>query len=304
MIATGYLFVIIPKGFFPQQDTGILFGTTEAGQDVSFHDMYRLQQEVGKIIQADPAVETMAMGLGVGVGNAAQNNGRMFIQLKPLEDRDANAFQVIARLRPKLAQVPGMRVYLQAAQDVTVGARASKTQFQYTLQDANFDELNAWAVKILDKLKSLPELRDVATDQQNSGTTLTLKIDRDMASRFGIQPQLIDDTLYDAFGQRQVTQYFTQVNTYYVIEEVLPQLLGDPATLDKIYIRSPTTEPDGARQRLRQMDDRSGRAAVDQPPGAVPGDHHQLQPRARAWRSARRPRRSSRRCSSCNCRRV
>ena len=165
----------------------------------------------------------------------------MFIQLKPLEERDANAFQVIARLRPKLAQVPGMRVYLQAAQDVTVGARVAKTQFQYTLQDANFDELNAWSVKILDKLKSLPELRDVATDQQNSGTTLTLKIDRDMASRFGIQPQLIDDTLYDAFGQRQVTQYFTQVNTYYVIQELLPQLLGDPATLDKIYIRSPVS---------------------------------------------------------------
>ena len=135
-------------------------------------------------------------------------------------------FDVIARLRPKLAQVPGMRVYLQAAQDVTVGARFAKTQFQYTLQDANFDELNAWAVKILEKLKSLPELRDVATDQQNSGTTLTLKIDRDMASRYGIQPQLIDDTLYDAFGQREVTQYFTQVNTYYVIEEVLPQPSG------------------------------------------------------------------------------
>src|SRR6202035_5432194 len=204
--ATGYLFVIIPKGFFPQQDTGILFGTTEAGQDVSFHDRYRLQQQVGKIVQDDPAVQAMAMGLGVGVGNAAQNNGRMFIQLKPLEERDANAFQVIARLRPKLAQVPGRRVYLQTAQDVTVGARAAKTQFQYTLQDANFDELNAWSVKILDKLKSLPELRDVATDQQDSGTTLTLKIDRDMASRSGIQPQLIDDTLYDAFGQRQVTQ--------------------------------------------------------------------------------------------------
>ena len=241
VIATGYLFVVIPKGFFPQQDTGILFGTTEAGQDVSFHDMYRLQQEVGKIVMADPAVDTMAMGLGSGVGNSAQNNGRMFITLKPRDDRDVSAFDVIARLRPKLAQVPGMRVYLQAAQDVTVGARFAKTQFQYTLQDANFDELNAWAAKILEKLQSLPELRDVATDQQNSGTTLTLKIDRDMASRYGIQPQLIDDTLYDAFGQRQVTQYFTQVNTYYVIEEVLPQLLGDPATLDKIYVRSPTT---------------------------------------------------------------
>jgi HAE1 family hydrophobic/amphiphilic exporter-1 len=122
-----------------------------------------------------------------------------------------------------------------------VGGRFSRTQFQYTVQDANFDELTAWSSKILDKLKSLPELRDVATDQQTSGTTLTLKIDRDMASRYGIQPQLIDDTLYDAFGQRQVTQYFTQVNTYYVVEEVLPSLLGDPATLDKLYIRSPTS---------------------------------------------------------------
>ena len=200
-----------------------------------------LQQQVGRIVHGRSG--------GPDDGDGARRRRRQcgaeqrahVHQLKPLEERDANAFQVIARLRPKLAQVPGMQVYLQAAQDVTVGARFAKTQFQYTLQDANFDELNAWSAKILDKLKSLPELRDVATDQQNSGTTLTLKIDRDMASRYGIQPQLIDDTLYDAFGQRQVTQYFTQVNTYYVIEELLPDLLGDPATLDKIYIRSPTS---------------------------------------------------------------
>jgi len=239
--ATVYLFAVIPKGFFPQQDTGILFGTTEAAQDVSFDQMYKLQEAAGRVVMADPAVDTMAMALGAGVGNAAQNNGRMFVTLKPQDERDANVFQVIARLRPELAQIPGLRVYLQAAQDVTVGARFAKTQFQYTLQDANLDELSAWAPKILDKLKSLPELRDVATDQQNSGATLTLKIDRDMASRFGIQPQLIDDTLYDAFGQRQVTQYFTQVNTYDVIEEVLPSLQKDPATLDKIYVRSPLT---------------------------------------------------------------
>ncbi|MGC9960187.1 efflux RND transporter permease subunit, partial [Roseiarcus sp.] len=231
VIATVYLFIVIPKGFFPQQDTGILFGTTEAGQDVSFAEMYKLQQRAGAIVMADPAIGTMAMGLGTGTGNAAQNNGRMFITLKPRDERDVDVFQVIARLRPKLAQIPGFKVYLQAAQDVTVGGRFSRTQFQYTVQDANFDELTAWSSKILDKLKSLPELRDVATDQQTSGTTLTLKIDRDMASRYGIQPQLIDDTLYDAFGQRQVTQYFTQVNTYYVVEEVLPSLLGDPATL-------------------------------------------------------------------------
>jgi HAE1 family hydrophobic/amphiphilic exporter-1 len=238
--ATVYLFVIIPKGFFPQQDTGILFGTSEAGQDVSFPEMMRIQQQLGAIVQADPAVASIAMGLGAGVGAAAQNNGRMFITLKPREDRDVDAFQVIARLRPKLAEVKGARLYLQAAQDVTVGARAARTQFQYTIQDANLDELNAWSPRILSKLKSLPELRDVNSDQQVAGTTLQLTIDRDMASRFGIQPQLIDDTLYDAFGQREVTQYFTQINTYYVVEEVTPALRGDPATLGKLYIRSPS----------------------------------------------------------------
>ena len=214
VIATGYLFVVIPKGFFPQQDTGILFGTTEAGQDVSFHDMYRLQQEAGKIVMHDPAVDTMAMGLGVGVGNAAQNNGRMFISLKPEEERDVDAFQVIARLRPQLAQIPGnarlpaggagrdrRRPGRQDAVPVHAAGRQSRRAQRLGGQDPR-------------ELKSLPELRDVATDQQNAGTTLTLKIDRDMASRYGIQPQLIDDTLYDAFGQRQVTQYFTQVNTY------------------------------------------------------------------------------------------
>ena len=203
--------------------------------------MYRIQQELGAVVQADPAVATIAMGIGAGVGSPAQNNGRMFITLKPLADRDASAFEVIRRLRPKLAQVKGARLYLQAAQDVTVGARAARTQFQYTIQDANLDELNLWAPRILGKLQSLPELRDVNTDQQVAGTTLQLTIDREMASRFGIQPQLIDDTLYDAFGQRQVAQYFTQVNTYYVVEEVTPSLQRDPATLGKIYIRSPAT---------------------------------------------------------------
>ncbi len=237
--ATGYLFVKIPKGFFPQQDTGIIFGTTVAGQDVSFPQMYKLQEQVGRIVQADPAVDTMAMGLGVGVGNASQNYGRMFVSLKPRDERNVDAFQVIARLRAKLAAVTGINVFLQAAQDVTVGARFALTQFQYTLQDADSDELNAWAPKLLVKLQSLPELRDVGTDQQANGTTLKLTIDRDMASRFGILPQLIDDTLYDAFGQRQVTQYFTQINTYEVIEEISPNLQKDPKTLSELYIRSP-----------------------------------------------------------------
>ncbi len=237
--ATGYLFVKIPKGFFPQQDTGIIFGTTVAAQDVSFPAMYKLQEQIGKIVQADPAVASMAMGLGTGTGNASQNYGRLFITLTPREDRDVDAFQVINRLRAKTAGIVGVRLFLQAAQDVTVGARAALTQFQYTLQDANYDELNVWAPKILAMMQGLPELRDVGTDQQSSGTTLQLKIDRDMAARFGIQPQVIDDTLYDAFGQREVTQFFTQINTYYVVEEITPDLQKDPHTLEKLYIRSP-----------------------------------------------------------------
>src|ERR1700742_2522054 len=234
-----YLFIIIPKGFFPQQDIGLISGTTEASQDISFAEMARQQEALGAIAQADPAVATV--GSVIGGNGRAGNNGSMFITLKPLEQRDVNAMQVIARLRPKLEQVLGSRLYMQAAQDVRLGGRATRTQFEFTLQDANLDELNEWAPKVLDKMKTLPELRDVATDQQAQGTTLQLKINRDTASRYGIQPQLIDDTLYDAFGQRQITQYFTQLNSYHVILEVLPELQGDIDTLNKIYIKSPTT---------------------------------------------------------------
>ena len=234
-----YLFVIIPKGFFPQQDNGLITAASEAAQDISFADMKRHQEELGQIVQADPAVASIAMF--IGGGGSALNTGRMFITLKPRNERDASAQQIIGRLRPKLEKVQGARLFMQAAQDVRLGGRPTRTQFEYTLQDANLGELNEWAPKILDKMKTLPELRDVATDQQSSGTTLTLTIDRDTASRFGIQPQLIDDTLYDAFGQRQVTQYFTQLNSYHVILEILPELQGNLDTLNKLYIRSPTT---------------------------------------------------------------
>jgi HAE1 family hydrophobic/amphiphilic exporter-1 len=234
-----YLFVIIPKGFFPQQDTGLITATSEAAQDISFADMKRHQEQLGAIVQADPDVASVAMSVG-GSGGAL-NTGRMFITLKPRDVRISNAQQIIARLRPKLEQIEGARLFMQAAQDVRLGGRATRTQFEYTLQDANLAELNEWAPKILDRMKTLPQLRDVATDQQTQGTTLTLTIDRDTASRFGIQPQLIDDTLYDAFGQRQVAQYFTQLNSYHVILEVLPELQGNLDTLNKIYIKSPTT---------------------------------------------------------------
>jgi hydrophobic/amphiphilic exporter-1 (mainly G- bacteria), HAE1 family len=234
-----YLFVIIPKGFFPQQDNGFLTGVSEAAQDISFADMERHQEELSQIVQADPAVDSIAMF--IGGGGTALNSGRMYITLKPRDQRDADAQQIIARLRPKLAKVEGARLYMQASQDVRLGGRATRTQFEFTLQDANLAELDEWAPKILARMQTLPELRDVATDQQTEGTTLQLTIDRDTASRYGILPQLIDDTLYDAFGQRQVTQYFTQLNSYHVILEILPALQGKLDTLDKLYIKSPTT---------------------------------------------------------------
>jgi hydrophobic/amphiphilic exporter-1 (mainly G- bacteria), HAE1 family len=236
---SGYLFVVIPKGFFPQQDTGLITSITEAGQDVSFVQMTRIQEEIGSIVQADPDVASVAMAIGGG-GNAL-NNGRMYITLTPRDERKANAQQIIARLRPQFDKVVGARVFMQAAQDVRLGGRATRTQFEYTLQDSNLDELNSWAPKILQKMKTLPLLRDVATDQQTEGTTLTLAIDRDTASRYGIQPQLIDDTLSDAFGQRQVAQYFTQINSYHVILEILPELQGKVDSLNNIYIKSPLT---------------------------------------------------------------
>jgi hydrophobic/amphiphilic exporter-1 (mainly G- bacteria), HAE1 family len=236
---SGYLFVIIPKGFFPQQDIGLLTGISEAGQDASPAAMMKHQQALGEIVLKDPAVEHVGMFIG-GSGNVS-NNGRMFITLKPREERSENADQIIARLRRELDKVPGARLFLQAAQDVRVGGRASRTQFQYTLQGSDIEQLNEWAPKMLAKLKGLPELRDVATDQQTEGTTLTLTVNRDQASRYGLTPQLIDDTLYDAFGQRQIAQYFTQLSNYYVIMEVLPSLQGDPKTLDQIFLRSPTT---------------------------------------------------------------
>jgi HAE1 family hydrophobic/amphiphilic exporter-1 len=234
-----YLFVIIPKGFFPQQDNGFLTGVSEAAQDISFADMKRKQEELNAIVQADPAVDSIAMF--IGGGGTALNSGRLYITLKPHDERDVSAYQIIARLRPKLEKVEGARLYMQASQDVRLGGRATRTQFEFTLQDANLAELNEWAPKILARMKELPQLRDVATDQQTEGTTLGLTIDRDTASRYGIQPQLIDDTLYDAFGQRQVTQYFTQLNSYHVILEILPELQGKLDTLDKLYLRSPLT---------------------------------------------------------------
>jgi HAE1 family hydrophobic/amphiphilic exporter-1 len=233
------LFILIPKGFFPQQDNGFLTAVSEMPQDISFTEMKRRQEELNAIVQADPAVDSIAMF--IGGGGTALNSGRMYVTLKPIGERDANAQQIIARLRPQLAKVEGARLYMQASQDVRLGGRATRTQFEFTLQDANLAELNTWAPKILTEMRGLPELRDVATDQQTEGTTVQLTINRDTAARYGIQPQLIDDTLYDAFGQRQVAQYFTQTNSYHVVLEITPALQGKLDTLNKLYIKSPLT---------------------------------------------------------------
>ena len=234
----GVLYVFVPKGFFPQQDIGVISGLSDGPQDISFDKMVALQHKLLDVVAQDPDVSAYGTGLG---GSRPVNNGFVVIGLKPRDERNSNADQIINRLRGKLAQVPGGTLFLQAAQDITVGGRTTRTQYQYTLQDPDLDELNTWAPKMLAEVQKIPLLRDVASDQQNNGTTLSLVIDRDQAARFGIQPSLIDATLYDAFGQREVTQYFTQLNSYHVVLEVTPALQEDPNTLNKIYIKSPVT---------------------------------------------------------------
>jgi hydrophobe/amphiphile efflux-1 (HAE1) family protein len=240
ILATGYLFISIPKGFFPQQDTGLIIGTAEAAQDISFAQMSQNVTAIGNVLAKDTAVATVGMNFGAS-GGQTQNNARFFITLKPRAQRDASADQVIRRLQPRLAKISGTSLFMQVSQDLNVGGRVARTQYQYTLQDANLDELNQFAPTLLAKLRTLPELRDVASDQQTEGGTLTLTIDRDQAARFGIQPQLIDNILDDAFGQRQVTQYFTQINSYHVVMEVLPELQSSTSALNQIYVNSPTT---------------------------------------------------------------
>lgn len=236
---TVYLFVIIPKGFFPQQDTGLITGVIETAQDTSIAAMAGHMEEVGAIVLKDPAVDHMAMRMGGSGGTL--NDGLMYITLKPREARTDSADEVIRRLRAQTGGLEGASLYLQAAQDVRVGGRPSRTQFQFTLQGTDVAQLDEWAPKLLARMKAMPELRDIASDQQASGSTLTLTIDRDQAARYGLTPDVIDATLYDAFGQRQIASYATQLSTYYVVLEVLPALQQKIATLDQIYLRSATT---------------------------------------------------------------
>ena len=235
-----YLYVIVPKGFFPQQDTGRVMGSVQAAQDISFVAMKDKMTQFLTLVMKDPAVETI---VGFAGGNTSANSGRMFITLKPLSERKVSADQVISRLRRKLAVVPGATLFMQSAQDLTIGGRQSQAQFQYTLQGENLDDLNHWAPLLLEKLRSLPDLRDVNTDQQDKGLEASVIIDRDTAARLGVDAADIDNALYDAFGQRQVSIMYRQLNQYHVVMEVAPEFSRSTEALQNIYVRAANGTP-------------------------------------------------------------
>jgi multidrug efflux pump len=234
---TVLLYIIVPKGFFPVQDAGVIQGMSEAPQSISFSAMAERQQSLARVILKDPAVESLSSFIGVDGTNTTLNSGRILINLKPLHERDSSAIEVIRRIQPELAKVEGITLYMQPVQDLTVDAKVSRTQFQYTLDDPNTDELNTLAPKVIDVLRTRPELRDVSSDQQDKGLRVALSIDRGTAARLGITPQNIDDALYDAFGQRQVSTIFTELNQYRVVLAVKPDFQQGPSGLQSIYLR-------------------------------------------------------------------
>jgi multidrug efflux pump len=237
---TGYLYVIIPKGFFPQQDTGMILGIAETAQDTSFHAMAQRMEVAIKVVLEDPAVASVGDQIGPGGSTVAPNQGRVFIALKPKGKRDVSADEVIRRLQHNLARIQGITLYMQAAQDITIGARLTQTQYQYTLTDADSNELAHWSAIFLEKFKSLPEITDVATDQENTGLMLDVTINREVASSYGILPSTIDNTLDDAFGQRIVSTIYTSLNQWHVVLEVDPKLQYGPDALSRIYVSSST----------------------------------------------------------------
>jgi HAE1 family hydrophobic/amphiphilic exporter-1 len=237
---TGYLYVIIPKGFFPQQDTGLILGFAEAGQDISYKAMAQRTQALIDAVLEDPAVASVGTAIGFGGGNYTTNTGRMFISLKPKSQRDASADQIILRLQQRLAKIQGIALYMQAAQDITIGGRLNKTQYQYTLADSDPGELSHWAPLFLEKIRALPGITGVTTDQLNSGLLLDITINRDVASSYGITPSAIDNTLNDAYGQEFVSTMYTQINQYHVVLEVPPKYQNDPEALGQLYVSSST----------------------------------------------------------------
>jgi multidrug efflux pump len=243
LVLTLFLYVIVPKGFFPVQDTGVILGVSEAPDYISFDALAERQQELAKIILQDKGVASLSSFIGVDGTNTTPNQGRIQINLKPRDERSDDASAIIRRLQPELAKVNGIMLYMQPVQDLTVEDRVSRTQFQYSIEDADAQELVQWTPKLVAKLQTLPALTDVATDQLNNGLATKITIDRDTASRLGILPQAIDNTLYDAFGQRQVSTMFTQLNQYHVILEVLPHFAETPENLKDIYVKPSTVTP-------------------------------------------------------------
>jgi multidrug efflux pump subunit AcrB len=241
LVLTVVMMVYIPKGFFPIQDIGLINGISEGAQDTSPEEMMRLNRELGEVVMRDPDVAGFGSTTGSTSSAHTANTGNFTIVLKPRDQRELNASQIIDRLRPQLAKITGVNLFLQTAQDITVGGRSARSAFQYTLQDPNIAELGEWSQKLRDKMRALPELVDVSSDLLASAPQLKVTINRDQASRFGISPQMIDDTLNDAYGQRQITQYFTQLNTYFLILEILPELQTSLESLDRIYVKSPLT---------------------------------------------------------------
>jgi hydrophobe/amphiphile efflux-1 (HAE1) family protein len=238
LITTVVLYVKVPKGFFPQQDTGVVFGSTDAAQDISFAAMVKLQNRITKFVIDDPAVDTVGSFIGGGFGSSTVNNGRLFITLKPKGQRKDTADDFINRMRKKLGGVEGITLYLQASQDIRVGGRSSRAQYQYALQSGDLDELNLWSDRLMARLRTIPELKDINSDQQTRGLQANVIVDRDAASRLGVSVSNIDNTLYDAFGQRQVSTIYEQYNQHHVVMEVEPQFLLDPSSLQKIYVSS------------------------------------------------------------------
>ena len=238
LLLTIFLYIIIPKGFFPVQDTGVIQGISQAAPTISSKAMAEKQQELAKAVLADPAVESLSSFIGADGTNVTTNSGRMSINLKPLAQRKISASDLIRRLTPKLANVQGIQLFMEPVQNITVDDRVSRTQYQYTLEDPDASELNLWTNRFVDKLKQLPELEDIATDQQPGGPAVNLVIDRITASRLGIAPTTIDNTLYDAFGQRLINVMYTQVNQYHVVLESEPQFQKDPEKLNRLYIQS------------------------------------------------------------------
>jgi multidrug efflux pump len=238
LVTTLLLYVVVPKGFFPVQDTGVILGISEASQDASFTAMRDRQQAIAHVILKDPAVASLSSFIGIDGTNTTINSGRIQINLKPLRDRGISATEVIRRLQPELEKVEGIVLFMQPVQDLTVEDRVSRTQYQYTLEDPDAKELAAWVPRFVERLRKIPELRDVASDQQNAGLEAHITLDRTTASRLGITPQMLDDTLYDAFGQRQVSTMFTQLNQYRVVLEAQPSFQSRPDDLNSVFLRS------------------------------------------------------------------